>query len=635
MRTNKLLGYATIALLMLSAMLVVLPNTVSAAPTSFELVNPIDGSHNFHFTTAEIGYGGIFIVNLTIRDVADLMTWQAKISWDPTLLEYAGQVWPGDPGASDFIFAAEPKYKIGPILETGAVTLSVVCDTAGGGHTFTGTGTAAQIKLRVIKEVSQLFPTVECNLNFVNPPPATPSDTFLLNSLGSDISFDPIGGHYRYTWVAPTIKPRFYIKPSTIKPAMLGDPVDIEIWVADVDANWQIISFQFSIMWNVTCLAPRDPYWSRGTFMEAFSYTTPPEDGVLYAADINVHYRPPPWHEIPEDHNFSTIAIFLMPDPATNNTFHPPYPSDGGKLATLHFTAIKETIMPEECWTPIRFIEEDILVLNVFGLDIGFNRADLANYRCPVKVLGLSIDLYTQYVPPFGGQGANMPSDMFAPQQQVELFAKVTYNDYPVQQKLVGFEIRHGDYIFWREATTNEDGIAHVSFRIPWPCQNPEEEIFGKWYVIATVEVAEMVANDTLGFWVGWPVEIVSIEPKESVYIQRKTGGDPLTFTVTYRTRSMQEIPAIITVTLYDNLGFFIGSDYKEVVVGWGEYKYYDFMACEEPPALEYTWDVSIPMPTNAVLGEGTAFANAFNAFPWNGGTPYCPEVSTKFMIWK
>jgi hypothetical protein len=621
MEKSKLLSLATIALLALSAVFVVFPANASPG-TTLELVNPKDGTHNFFFTTADIGVGDTFTINITIRDVTNLMTWQANISWDPTLLEYAGVVWPAS--GNGFIFAEEPKYTVGPNLGPGSVVLGVICNTAAGGRTFTGTGTAAQIKLKVIKEVSQLKPTVECPLNFENKG----VDTFLLDGTGSDIPFDPIGGYYKYTWVTPTLKPRFYMVVKPVKPEKIGDPVDVEIWVADVDPNWQIITFQFSIMWNTSCLAPREPYWSRGTFMEGFSYYTPPEDGVLYATDINVHYRPPPWHEIPEDYNFSTIAVFLMPDPATNNTFHPPFPSGGGKLATLHFTAIHETLSPLEHWTKFEFIAEDILVLNVFGLDIGFNRADSADYRCPQKVLGLSIDLYTQYPYPYGGQGAHMPSDMFAPQQQVELFARVEYNEYPVQQKLVGFEIRHGDYVFWREATTDSDGVAHVSFRIPWPCENPKDEIFGKWYVIATVEVAETVKNDTLGFWVWWPVEILSIEPKQTQYIQRKTGGDPLTFTVTYRTYSMQSIPAIITATIYDELGFFIGSDYKNVTVGWGEYKYYNYTACEEPPAIEYTWDVTIPMPTNAVVGKGKAFANAFNKFPWLGGTPYCPEVT-------
>jgi hypothetical protein len=618
---SKFLSYVLIAMLVLSTVFIVTPVRADAA-TTLELVNPVDGTHNFHYTTAEKNVGDTITINITVNDVTDLMTWQVAIVWDPALLEYKKISRPADD-----VFAGQPGYELGPSLEPGKVIFGFVLNTAGGGVPFSGSGRLAQLELKIIKGVSMLEPTVECDIKFINYPPYTPADTFLLNKDGVDIPFTVVDGHYKYSWVTPTLKPRFYIYPSTIKPEKIGDPVDIGIYVADVDPNWQIIAFQFSIMWNTTFLAPREPYYSRGTFLEGFSYVTPPEDGVLYMADINTHERFPPLHEIPADYNYSIVGVVLMSDPATDYTYHPPFPSGGGLLATLHFTAIYETISPFEDWTTISFIGEDILVLNSYGLDVGYNRADPAQYRAPMKALGLKIDLYTQYSYPYGGQGEHMPSDMFGPQQQVELFALVEYNEYPVQQKLVGFEIRHGDYVFWREAITDADGIAHVSFRIPWPCENPKDEIFGKWYVIATVEVAEQVKNDTLGFWVWWPVEVLSIEPKRTEFIQRKTGGDTLEFTVTYRTFSMQELPVIVTATIYDELGFFIGSDYKSTTVGWNDYKYYNYTACEEPPAIEYTWDVTIPMPTNAVVGKGATFANAFDKFPWLGGTPYCPEV--------
>jgi hypothetical protein len=623
---SKFSSYALIAMLLISTLLMVAP--VHGATTTLELVNPIDGTHDFNFTTAMKNVGDTFEVDIKVFNIENLSTWQVAVAWDPTLLEFADAILP-----TGHVFDGQPYYQLGPDTSTpGLVIWSLVLDISKPtARPFTGAeGICGKLVLRIIKGVSMLEPSVECPIEFIHYPPYTPSDTFLIGYNGVyayDIQFTPVMGYYKYSWVVPAKKPRFYILPSTIKPEKIGDPVDIEIWVADVDPNWQVIAFQFSIMWNTTCLAPRDPYWSRGTFMEAFSYVTPPEDGVIYMADINQHIRFPPLHEIPADYNYSILAVILWPDPATNFTYHPPFPNGGGKVAKLHFTAICETISPTEYWSTISFIEEDMLVLNVYGQDIGYSRADPAQYRCPMKVLGLKIDLYTQYDYPYGGQGENMPSDMFAPQQQVELLALVEYNEYPVQQKLVAFEIRHGDYVFWREATTDSDGIAHISFRIPWPCTNPKEEIFGKWYVIATVEVAEEKKNDTLGFWVWWPVEVLSIEPKKTEFIQRKTGGDPLEFIVTYRTFSMQKIPALITATIYDELGFFIGSDKTNVTVGWNEYKYYNYTACEEPPPLEYTWNVTIPMPTNAVVGKGTAFADAFDKFPWDGGTPYCPEV--------
>jgi len=119
---------------------------------------------------------------------------------------------------------------------------------------------------------------------------------------------------------------------------------------------------------------------------------------------------------------------------------------------------------------------------------------------------GLAIDLYTQYPAPYGGQGLHMPSDMFAPQQEVDFSAVATYNQYPVAQKLVGFHVRHQgaaiNYDVYGQATTDGDGVARMNLRLPWPVDDPVNEVFGLWNAIATVEVAEMVTNDTLGFWV-------------------------------------------------------------------------------------------------------------------------------------
>jgi len=621
---SKFFSSAIIAMLLLSIVGIFVP--VNAAPTTLELVNPLDGTHDLHFTTGEKSVGDTITINITVKDVADLMTWQVAISWDPTLLEYVNIAMP-----SDHIFAGKTIYPVGPDTSVpGQVIYG--CVLGSGQATFTGSGTCAQLTLRIIKGVSMLEPSVECDIVYFHYPPYSPADTFLLNSGGFDIDFTPVNAHYRYSWVVPSLKPRFYIVPSTIKPAKINDPVDIDIYIADVDPNWQIIAFQFSIMWNTTFLAPRDPYWTRGNFMESFSYVTPPEDGVIYMADINTHTRLPPLHPIPDDYNYSSIAVILNADPATGYTYHPPFPSGGGKLATLHFTAIYETISPIEDWTTISFItfDEDMLVLNSYGLSVGYNRADPAQYRAPMKILGLAIDVYTQYSFPYGGQGHDMPSDMFGPQQQVELFALVTYNEYPVQQKLVGFHIIHNGYDIYREATTDADGIAHVSFRLPWPCDDPVDEIFGKWQVRATVEVAEAVANDTLGFWVWWPVEVLTVEPKHTEYVQRKSGGDPLDFIVEYGTYSMQIRNVILTVTVYDELGFFIGSDDLNTTVGWGAYEYYNFTACESPPywTPDHPWEPTIPLPTNAVVGKGIVFGNAFTDFPWNYGVPYCPEVT-------
>jgi hypothetical protein len=614
---KKILGYSLTALLIVSA-LAVLALPVKASPgADLKLIDPIDGDNLFHFTTSEKAVGDTFRIDVIVSNAPDLFSWQIHITWNPELLEYSSI------------------DKTGTVFEGKTIVEAI--DTSTPGHLIYGQalltppgvdvteGKLITVILKIIKGPTMLNPVVECDLNFT----AIGTDTFLLNSGGSDIEIQEIlNAHYKYEWVVPQKKPRFYLSPSTIKPAKLGDTFTVDVMIADVDPAWEIIAVQFSIMWNTTLIEPVAPYWAPGTFFEAFQYAP---DGVLYAADINTHARPPPMTPIPDDYNYSTIGILLLPDPATDYTYHPPFPSGGGKLATLYFKAIFATKAPEEVWSKIEFItfrypdgsSQDMLVLNTYGLDIGYSAADPANYRAPVITLGLAIDVYTQYPYPYGGQGPNAVSDMFGPQQQVELYALVTYNEYPVQQKLVGFQIEHNGYHIYREATTDEYGVAHISFRIPWPCVDPASEIFGEWDVIATVEVAERKANDTLKFWVWWPVEVLSIESKYTTYKQTKNGVD-MTFLISYGTYRMQPINATLTITVYDELGFFIGSHAYEVTVGWGEYDHFGEMKVYGPE------EITIHIPSNAVVGKCTVYANAYDKLPWYGGTPYCPEVKNK-----
>jgi hypothetical protein len=379
-------------------------------------------------------------------------------------------------------------------------------------------------------------------------------------------------------------------------------------------------------MWNTTLMEPAAPFFANGTFLETFAYAS---SGVIYATDIDVHNRPPPATPIPAGFNYSTVGELMMPDMLNNFTYHAPFPSGGGLIGTLYFKAILDTVAPIQIIDSINFIAEDFLVLTTTGTDYGYTSATGAVYYAPQTVLGLAIDVYTQYPAPYGGQGGNQTSDSFGPQQLVQLCASVTYNDYPVQQKLVGFEIWHfgatQTYIFTREGTTNADGIACIEFRLPWPCVDPVHEIFGWWYVNATVEVAGQVVVDNLRFWVWWPVQVVSIEPKSSAVNQTKQGVSA-DFEMIYLRYDTQPIPVLLTATLYDELNFFIGSAAMQTTVA-GNPLPADLVPGDPTPAV-FVWDFTIMIPSNAVVGKCTLYGNAFSDWPFLGGYPYCPEVT-------
>lgn len=276
------------------------------------------------------------------------------------------------------------------------------------------------------------------------------------------------------------------------------------------------------------------------------------------------------------------------------------------------------------------------------------NRPETSNYDWTtveitvfVKPTGPVLDVYTQsyrsyntadkeHWTPYNGTGPGMPADAFQPQDEVTLFAKITYNDDPVCNKLVSFEVHNpkGNVTVLRTATTDENGIAMISFRIPWPCENAEDEVFGTWTVNATADVAETFISDTLSFEVGWIIEVhsfITIDPNaphDPLSSFKKGEGIAFQFNVT--NIAMVDVVATFSITVYDDAGVPIG----QLILGpWrieagSNNVYYDgFMYVE------------LVIPLWAYKGTGTAYLNAYTDLPFNGGTAYCPEVSTYFSI--
>lgn len=110
---------------------------------------------------------------------------------------------------------------------------------------------------------------------------------------------------------------------------------------------------------------------------------------------------------------------------------------------------------------------------------------------------GRNIDVYTQK----GGQGNSTRDGSFGPLELVILYANVTYNSYPMQNKDVVFEILdpYLQHFAAYYSLTNVDGIATLQFRLPWTCDNPEY-YFGNWTVRASTDIAGITVVDTMQF---------------------------------------------------------------------------------------------------------------------------------------
>ena len=231
------------------------------------------------------------------------------------------------------------------------------------------------------------------------------------------------------------------------------------------------------------------------------------------------------------------------------------------------------------------------------------------------------IDVFTQKEP-YSGKGPNIPSDAFASQEEVVLYANVTYGDYPVNGKNVAFEVRDpmSRPVVMRTAVTNENGVANVSFRIPGPNDYGVEAIFGVWNVIATVDIAGVTVNDTLSFLVGWIIELIKVEAVDANNVSRTSfmRDEHMCFRLTVKNIANTSKIATLIFNVFDNLSVSLGQ-----IILLEEIK----------PGVTVLFIEDLLIPKWASLGVGVVYANAYTALPALGGVPWCRQVFTTFLI--
>jgi hypothetical protein len=222
---------------------------------------------------------------------------------------------------------------------------------------------------------------------------------------------------------------------------------------------------------------------------------------------------------------------------------------------------------------------------------------------------GWRVDVYTQKEP-INGFGFGMPSDAFAPDENVVLFAYVTYNSAPVQNVLVSYQV-YGplnnvqNISFNLVAKTNDAGLAQVNFTIPWHNVNSEVVIFGEWTVVARAENA----FDFVCFRVGW---IVRVDSLRVVDVDPPQGGW-LGVEVSLENIAMTVKNASLALVLFDSSRQIVSRLVRDLSLNAG---YSNF---------SYTLQV----PLWAVPGWGSINASVFTPL----GVPYSPSASSSFYI--
>ena len=236
---------------------------------------------------------------------------------------------------------------------------------------------------------------------------------------------------------------------------------------------------------------------------------------------------------------------------------------------------------------------------------------------------GGKIDLFTSKVP-FDGRGLNQRSDAFQPQDLVNLYANVTYNDGPIANWPVAFQVLNplNETVTTHTNLTDDDGIATFSFRIPWPSEGAEQAVFGNWKAVATVSIAEKVFMDTLTFRVGWIVQITDIKTL-NVTLNPQTSflrGEAIVFNLTVKNIALTNKSAVIIVNAFD------AANYPII------HEVYTRKPFVFQPG-ETVIQVVSKVPENATVGRATVSAVAYTALPEYGGIPYSPLRSSSFNV--
>jgi hypothetical protein len=245
------------------------------------------------------------------------------------------------------------------------------------------------------------------------------------------------------------------------------------------------------------------------------------------------------------------------------------------------------------------------------------------NYTITTNLPGRQIDLMGgamnrgygshPFPPPYGGQGPNNPMDLAIPQAEVCLCAYVSYNYWPMQNKLVGFEVEdpYGGILLKRTAATDTEGWACICFEMPWPCDDPES-LFGVWKATATVDISDTRINDTMEWHYDYMVNIWKVTTDMYEY----NHCDEVVITVEYGTHAQQWYPALFSVLIMDELIVPVGMALVETEIGGAEFCRY----------TNGTFTVAIHIPKHAAAGIATIHVNAFDRDPTEGGVAWTPE---------
>jgi hypothetical protein len=616
-------------------------------PLAYVVVSPQVNS----FPPPSMVVGSLWSFNVSIENCTGIAGVSFHITWDPTLLnctsmtEVAYHTWTPSAYQTNLWNLGLSYNNTGGYADYSWTWMDLTSAASNGyapanatmvtNPSTNGVQTLAAFTMQVLMLPTMAIGNVSCPLTLSA---VKVSDMSGAAIIAPGVGNAPVSGSYILYWSPPTILPYYSVSPTTYTATTLYQLVNINVLVNNLDAGWEAVGFQFTLTYDPTMLSLVSV--TPGPWL--YPYGAPPDQGILNLT------APTP----PDDSGTITVGEVVLP--MTNGTWYNgpgmnPFPSSGipgGILATLTFNATEQGVFPTtySCALTLSGTE----VSNWLSQPIG--QAPVVNgfYTMAPLIVGRSIDIYTQWPAPYGGQGLNNPSDMFWPQKEVTLFANVSYNGWPEQGKDVAFQVIAPSTSpmpnqTWTVlyARTGADGIANVTFRLPWPCDHPEQW-FGVWTVIGTVDIACTIVNDTLQFHYDYLVDIFKVtvdQPSYNHIGNANATTTVITATITYGTHleqvngtyidpqtgyAMDLSNLTVVLTAFDNVQVPFGEIVEQIpftnpiagnstiqtypVTGWCYY-------------TNNTVYLTVTVPKYAVPGPGYIQVAILNTWPYSGGT--------------
>lgn len=462
------------------------------------------------------------------------------------------------------------------------------------------------------------------------------SNVFFFDHVGPVPSGNPDSGTVTVKALRTLKLPWLEVRPASVVmgPAPeIGNTFTVAVWVtgpppAHLDESWFVIGAEFRLFYDPTLITP--VAITEGTFFQNPTWNL---HGTFFTGS----------HELDGLGEHVLVGNMLLPN-GSGTYDQTVWPHGEGPIAFITFKVIWQQC-PDNASCTLRLgpLFEDEYLINKDGNWVPVDDPVNGLYTIlPFDMPGRVLDIYggannrgywpgypAPFTAPYGGQGPNHWMDIVFPQSEVTFYANLTYNYWPVQSKDIGFEIE-GPFVklpngtlvldpvngkIWGKltATTGQDGVAVLTYRMPWPCDNPDS-ITGVWQVFATASVADVTLSDIVMFYYQRPVYITKVTTDSFYY----THGQDVCVTVDYSTHSVEMYPVLFAITITDDLGVPFGFITYQTMVGGATF-------CTWKNG---TFTVCITIPKWAYAGYGTVHVDAYDKDPTDGGFAWTPEFT-------